>query len=287
MSKIGRNAPCPCGSGKKYKRCCLPQAPNKKSRSEYVYATTREEVSEISLSFDPLTGAVEFNTPVIDTYAQTTYERESPKGPKVINKVPLNSKALHFASDPSIFEDYDLLFAIDTNTRNLSGAKHSVGGFLYCELQKHRRAIKWLAPFGIEFTDEDKPENFSWKVVIEHILYDPALRSVPRIGMLVDSDYGKMDNYNKRMLPIWGDVSIPTNVRLIYASTDTGKDFLINKLISEADKFSNVLLDHIENGNIPPEPSATKSPRYRKLFGKPESEQAPYKTLQRSWAGLR
>jgi len=22
--KIGRNAPCPCGSGKKYKKCCLP-----------------------------------------------------------------------------------------------------------------------------------------------------------------------------------------------------------------------------------------------------------------------
>jgi len=25
-SKIGRNAPCPCGSGKKYKRCCLGKA---------------------------------------------------------------------------------------------------------------------------------------------------------------------------------------------------------------------------------------------------------------------
>ncbi len=24
MSKITRNAPCPCGSGKKYKKCCLP-----------------------------------------------------------------------------------------------------------------------------------------------------------------------------------------------------------------------------------------------------------------------
>jgi len=24
MVKIGRNAPCPCGSGKKYKKCCLP-----------------------------------------------------------------------------------------------------------------------------------------------------------------------------------------------------------------------------------------------------------------------
>lgn len=25
MSKIGRNDPCPCGSGRKYKRCCLPR----------------------------------------------------------------------------------------------------------------------------------------------------------------------------------------------------------------------------------------------------------------------
>ena len=24
MAKVGRNAPCPCGSGRKYKRCCLP-----------------------------------------------------------------------------------------------------------------------------------------------------------------------------------------------------------------------------------------------------------------------
>ena len=25
MAKVGRNQSCPCGSGKKYKRCCLPQ----------------------------------------------------------------------------------------------------------------------------------------------------------------------------------------------------------------------------------------------------------------------
>jgi len=25
MAKIGRNAPCPCGSGKKYKKCCYRQ----------------------------------------------------------------------------------------------------------------------------------------------------------------------------------------------------------------------------------------------------------------------
>jgi tetratricopeptide (TPR) repeat protein len=26
MARIGRNDPCPCGSGQKYKRCCLPRA---------------------------------------------------------------------------------------------------------------------------------------------------------------------------------------------------------------------------------------------------------------------
>lgn len=25
MSQLGRNDPCPCGSGKKYKKCCLPR----------------------------------------------------------------------------------------------------------------------------------------------------------------------------------------------------------------------------------------------------------------------
>ena len=33
MAKIGRNAPCPCGSGKKYKKCCLSAQPEKKTSS--------------------------------------------------------------------------------------------------------------------------------------------------------------------------------------------------------------------------------------------------------------
>ena len=28
--KIGRNAPCPCGSGKKYKKCCLNKTKEEK-----------------------------------------------------------------------------------------------------------------------------------------------------------------------------------------------------------------------------------------------------------------
>ena len=33
MLKIGRNAPCPCGSGKKYKKCCLSRQDSKRQSS--------------------------------------------------------------------------------------------------------------------------------------------------------------------------------------------------------------------------------------------------------------
>ena len=33
-TKISRNAPCPCGSGKKYKRCCLPRAQGSPPKEE-------------------------------------------------------------------------------------------------------------------------------------------------------------------------------------------------------------------------------------------------------------
>ena len=43
MAKIGRNAPCPCGSGKKYKRCCLPLHSESSRQQEdgIVHSTTQ------------------------------------------------------------------------------------------------------------------------------------------------------------------------------------------------------------------------------------------------------
>jgi tetratricopeptide (TPR) repeat protein len=38
MGKIGRNEPCPCGSGRKYKRCCLPA--HEAAAAERAAATT-------------------------------------------------------------------------------------------------------------------------------------------------------------------------------------------------------------------------------------------------------
>ena len=57
MAKIARNAPCPCGSGKKYKKCCLLQQddaersrPKRKIRFIPVYT----EIDQLSNSVNDL-----------------------------------------------------------------------------------------------------------------------------------------------------------------------------------------------------------------------------------------
>jgi len=40
MAKIGRNDPCPCGSGQKHKRCCLPR--DEEAAAERAAARARE-----------------------------------------------------------------------------------------------------------------------------------------------------------------------------------------------------------------------------------------------------
>jgi tetratricopeptide (TPR) repeat protein len=42
MSKVGRNSPCPCGSGKKFKRCCIDK--NKVTKSDNVISSVEPKV---------------------------------------------------------------------------------------------------------------------------------------------------------------------------------------------------------------------------------------------------
>jgi tetratricopeptide (TPR) repeat protein len=40
MAKIGRNDPCPCGSGKKYKKCCLPLHEESRAKQQEAVSLT-------------------------------------------------------------------------------------------------------------------------------------------------------------------------------------------------------------------------------------------------------
>ncbi len=46
MAKVGRNDPCPCGSGQKYKRCCIgKQSTNERTQAPHKNVTVKEEVA--------------------------------------------------------------------------------------------------------------------------------------------------------------------------------------------------------------------------------------------------
>jgi len=46
MTKIGRNAPCPCGSGKKYKHCCLGKKDSPNSIGKSIMAESKQQLQE-------------------------------------------------------------------------------------------------------------------------------------------------------------------------------------------------------------------------------------------------
>ncbi len=52
MAQTGRNEPCPCGSGKKYKKCCLEQE----------QATPRNTAAGVSAELQQAMGGHEFNS---------------------------------------------------------------------------------------------------------------------------------------------------------------------------------------------------------------------------------
>jgi hypothetical protein len=45
MEKVGRNDPCPCGSGKKFKKCCEEKVTKKKFEAQ-VITEKKEEITD-------------------------------------------------------------------------------------------------------------------------------------------------------------------------------------------------------------------------------------------------
>lgn len=100
----------------------------KKPRQEHIYATTANEVDNITISYDAKTDSISFETEVKDIYNEMTYER--PKGPKVISRTPQNRPDLTFDHNRSVENNYDIIFALDTNTKEIKGEVVSITGIV-------------------------------------------------------------------------------------------------------------------------------------------------------------
>ena len=63
MAKISRNAPCPCGSGKKYKKCCLPA---EEAVAAEAAVQQRSRIAEWAANFEDDDDPTDLSNEIID-----------------------------------------------------------------------------------------------------------------------------------------------------------------------------------------------------------------------------
>jgi hypothetical protein len=232
--------------------------PERKKRTEYVYATTKDDVSEIVVTTNSLTGEIGFGTEMTNVYSEVTYDR--PKGPKVLSRIPQAHPAVSFDTPPALLRNFDFLCAVDTNDREIQGKRVCVVGIytfkrvLIPAAAGAKEDWQGDVPFCLEYINirsDLKPENFGWLAAYEHLLKFSVTDGTKRIGMVVDSDLGNLKAYNNRELPVDGPDFLPPNVTVIYASADAGKENIINQALSIADSVSTQVLDALQSGQAP------------------------------------
>ena len=244
MKKIGRNQPCPCGSGKKYKYCCIDKIP----RNQYNYIGYREKFGSICFeNEDPhviLSNGKKEKPDAV--FSQIQYTRK--KGTeKIVNSIP------EFAIDivSHLASNYNFIYAIDTNTKQIGNNKISVCSIIEAyfsridclRYRKNGNIIFKKCPDGLE-------EKFSWIELIKVILSNKNYNDEFKIAIITDHDHGNHTKYNKKELALVEDFYLPDNFTLFYASSDTGKEFLLNKLISECEKDAKKVLNEFEKNDI-------------------------------------
>lgn len=72
MSKVGRNDPCPCGSGKKYKKCCAMKTPMQKL-AEKITVSAPQAAPQVP-GVSKLSGLFQQNVAAIPTPSQLNPE---------------------------------------------------------------------------------------------------------------------------------------------------------------------------------------------------------------------
>ena len=80
------------------------------------------------------------------------------------------------------------------------------------------------------------------KMIVAHDAYN----HLGDLAIIVDSDLGNIPDYNARKKPIIGSFYVPDKMTLVYASSDTGKEYLANRLIAVCDTEANKLIQHIQ-----------------------------------------
>ncbi len=176
------------------------------------------------------------------------YER-SGKENKILNRTPIPLKRFSFNPD-EFLELFDLIYVIDTST-DMPKREISVSCVGKLELEKKLKDIFFdysVVEIFSMWDVKEKAENLAWMVWIEKLLENPDYIRDLKLGIIVDSDLGNIENYNSRKTPIFDNFFLPPNIELIYASSDSGsREFIANAALKQTDKEAKRFLTYVLN----------------------------------------
>jgi hypothetical protein len=232
MKGIGRNNPCPCGSGKKFKKCCMGKYP-------------RETVSYVGFkeAFDGLT----FEQAYVHTlsgekvkadyvFSQVQYTGKTGKN-KVISLI---HNKVTFDINKSLATDFDLIFAIDTNTEKINNDLISISSLFQCNGkiigQKLRFSYSKVANICFKNYTNNSSEKIAIAKLIKMIISSTKYNMNLRIAIITDHDVNKHAQYNNKNIPIYGELYLAPNMTIIYAASGKGISNIMNILLNDCHK---------------------------------------------------
>ena len=248
--KTGNNDPCPCGSGKKFKKCCRDKKPRERivmvgspvPLTGFHYDKDKMEVMGLTLGGRLIKPEV--------TFSQTHYVSKSGKE-KVINRVhdkiiPDEADLMRYLSS-----SFDLIIAVDTNTKVIEGESVSVSGVVYCIVQKTPELNRYQVNFPhhgvILFRNcpkELSPEKFGWLTVMQKAIRECLNKE--HFALITDHDMDALISYNNKQKPIFRDFYMPDNFRFMYGRGDGPSQNVLNYVIKLCDKKAADTLKEIE-----------------------------------------
>jgi hypothetical protein len=246
MSKIPRNDPCPCGSGKKYKMCCMNKAP----RHQCVYIGYKEPF--VGVTFHDGKAMVHLpdggRAPADACFSQA--ERTAASGKKKVLSRVLERAV--FDIPAFLSSEYDSVCAIDTNTKLIDSQVVSIGFAVQCGSgmpvrQGMRFPFRAQGLICFKGCPAGEAEKRGWLELINVIRAHPEYSDASRIGIVTDHDRDRHAQYNSRSLPILGESYLPDNFSLLYAGSDSAEPNPLNALVRICDKSASHLLRVLEH----------------------------------------
>ncbi|MDF9401536.1 hypothetical protein ABMX65_22720 [Vibrio vulnificus] len=174
---------------------------------------------------------------------ESTIQYERAKKPKILNKIEFSRSSEFTVSSSDALKSYNQVWGIDTNRKDLFGYFANVSGITVCSTDGED--VFYPVASIIFGQTKGNPELFGWRKFIEFVVNNEKYDSNSKYGLIVDSELSEISAINDGNVAIHGDFYLPSNWKLIYATSDSGKDSILNKVISESDKTSTKVLDKL------------------------------------------